>query len=57
MMKTTEEMLQAIKDFQNNLVPGITLIQDDQEAIDFCIKLTYEIYVKRKHKFEPNIDK
>ncbi|AJG60406.1 MULTISPECIES: hypothetical protein [Bacillus] len=56
-MKTTEEMLQEIKDFQNNLVPGITLIQDDQEAIDFCIKLTYEIYVKRKHKFEPNIDK
>ena len=36
-MKTTEEMLQAIKDFQNNLVPGITLIQDDQEAIDFAL--------------------
>lgn len=57
MMKTNKEMIQAIKEFQNNKVPGITLMHDDQEVIDFCIKMTYEIFVEQKHKFEPNIDK
>ncbi|WP_263701853.1 hypothetical protein [Bacillus thuringiensis] len=56
-MKTNQEMLQAIKDFQNNKVPGVTLMYDDQEAIDFCIKMAYEIFLEGKHKFEPNINK
>lgn len=56
-MKTTNEMLQAIKDFQNNKVDGVTLMHSDQEAVDFCIKLVYEIYVEQKHNFEPNLDK
>ncbi|MFJ8529991.1 hypothetical protein [Bacillus sp. NPDC094106] len=56
-MKTTEEMLQAIKDFQNNKVEGVTLMHNDQEAADFCIKLVYEIHIEKKHIFEFNIDK
>ncbi|MGS0465316.1 hypothetical protein [Bacillus pacificus] len=56
-MKTNKEMIQAIKNFQNSKVPGVTLMHDDQEVIDFCIKIAYEIYVEEKHKFELNIDK
>lgn len=57
MIKTTEEMLQEIKDFQNSKVEGVTLMHSDEETVDFCIKLVYEIYVEQKHNFEPNIDK
>ncbi|SCN38291.1 Uncharacterized protein BC88300_02602 [Bacillus cytotoxicus] len=56
-MKPKEEMVKEIKDFQNNKGLGMTLMHDDQEVIDFCIKMTYEIFVEQKHKFEPNIDK
>lgn len=53
--KTTKEMLQEIKDFQNSKVPGVTLMHSDQETINWCIKLAHEIFIQKKHKY--NLDK
>lgn len=52
-MKSREEMLQEIKDFQNEKF-GANLM-DDEATLDFCIKITHEIFIQKKHKYEPNL--
>ncbi|MEH7464831.1 hypothetical protein V7166_23130 [Bacillus thuringiensis] len=54
-MKSREEMLKAIVDFQNRKVDGVTIMHDNEEVLDFCVKLVYEIYVEQKHTFEASL--
>lgn len=49
-MKDTNEMLKAIKDFQNEKV-GFNLY-DDEKTVEFCIELVYQIFIEKKHKYE-----
>jgi metal-responsive CopG/Arc/MetJ family transcriptional regulator len=47
------KMIQDIKEFQNaNIGANIT---SDEDIVDFCVKLVHEIFIQKKHKYEPDL--
>lgn len=54
-MKTNEEMIKEIKEFQNAKV-GYNLY-DDEEIVEWCVKLVHEIFIQKKHTYIPDLDR
>ncbi|MEK4575861.1 hypothetical protein [Bacillus mycoides] len=47
------QMVRDIKELQNaNIGANIT---SDEDAVDFCVKLVHEIFIQKKHKYEPDL--
>ncbi|BCD26934.1 hypothetical protein BC30090_p407 (plasmid) [Bacillus cereus] len=54
-MKSREEMLKEVRDFQNDKY-GFEFM-NEEDTLDFCVKLVHEIFVQKKHKYEPDLRK
>ncbi|MGH1048804.1 MULTISPECIES: hypothetical protein [Bacillus] len=52
-MKSRKEMLLELKDFQNEKFRYE--IMDEEAILDFCVQITYEIFIEKKHKYEPDL--
>lgn len=49
----SNQMVKEIKDFQNGKIGAD--IYNDEEIVDWCIKLVHEIFIEKKHKYEPDL--
>ncbi|MEK5251552.1 hypothetical protein MKX66_29060 [Bacillus sp. FSL R9-9530] len=48
------QMVRDIKELQNaNIGANIT---SDEDFVDFCVKLVHEIFIQKKHKYEPDLN-
>ncbi|WP_448163686.1 hypothetical protein, partial [Bacillus mobilis] len=50
-MKTHEEMIKEVMDFQNNKLGFADF--DESKTIEFCVQLVHEIFVQGKHEYTP----
>lgn len=52
-MKSRDEMIQELKEFQNAKL-GVEMLNAD-DTLDFCVKLIYEIFIEQKHTYVPDL--
>ncbi|HFK1432890.1 TPA: hypothetical protein ACGXNJ_002946 [Bacillus cereus] len=52
-MKSRDEMIQELKRFQNAKF-GVEMF-NDEDTLDFCVKLIYEIFIEQKHTYVPDL--
>ncbi|OFD54018.1 hypothetical protein BWGOE4_45070 [Bacillus mycoides] len=52
-MKNRDEMIQEIKGFQNAKF-GVEMF-NDEDTLDFCVRLIYEIFIEQKHTYVPDL--
>ncbi|MEH7463853.1 hypothetical protein V7166_17715 [Bacillus thuringiensis] len=52
-MKSRGKMIQELKEFQNAKF-GVEMLNDD-DTLDFCVKLIYEIFIEKKHTYIPDL--